>query len=96
MVARPDGCGTIQRDLDGLEKWVSRNPAELNEGGITPHLGRNDPGHQHMLQSSFAEKATGVPLGIGFTVSHQHALVAKPANGHLGTLGRAAGSAQPW
>ena len=62
---------------------------ELNSGGITPYLGRNDPRHQYVLEGSFVEKAMGVLLGTRLTISHHRAPVAKPADGHLGMSGRA-------
>jgi len=69
MIDRPDGCAAIQRDLNRLEKWASRNFVRFHKGKcqIMP-LGSNNPSHQNRLeaehlQSRFAEKVVEGPGG---------------------------------
>lgn len=56
-----DGCATIQRNLERLEKWAD-NLIKLNKKNCKVLLmRRNDPPHQDMLvyihlESSFVEK----------------------------------------
>jgi len=55
------------------------------------HLGRNNPMNQYrhgpeLLESSSAERDLGVLVGDGLTLSQQCTLVAKKANGILGSI----------
>lgn len=68
----PEGCATIQRDLDRLEKWADRNLREFNKKCKVLHLSRNYPMQQSMLgatqlEGSFAEKGGGSWWTPGWT-----------------------------
>jgi len=86
----PEGCATIQRDLDRLKGWVEQNLMSFNKGKCRVlHLGRNNPMHQYrpgtdLLESSSVERDLGVLGDDTLTMSQQCALVAKKANGILG------------
>ncbi|PKU47575.1 rna-directed dna polymerase from mobile element jockey-like [Limosa lapponica baueri] len=64
----PKSHAAIQSDLNRLEKWANRNLMKFNRRKYkVPHLGRNNPSHQHTLkathlENSFAEKDLGVLL----------------------------------
>ena len=81
----PDGCTTIQQDLDGLGNWAGRNLMRFNKSKhrvLNP--GKNNLMHQYrlgddVLQMSSVEK-------VVVDMSQQHALVAKKANGILGCI----------
>ncbi|PKU40477.1 rna-directed dna polymerase from mobile element jockey-like [Limosa lapponica baueri] len=85
----PEGCATIQRDLDRLERWADRNLMKFHKDKCRIlHLGRDNPMHQyrlgaHLLQSSSVEKELGVLVDNRMTMSQQCALVTKAANGIL-------------
>ncbi|GAB0177955.1 mitochondrial enolase superfamily member 1 [Grus japonensis] len=86
----PEGCTTIQQDLDRLESWAERKQKKFNEGKCQVlHLRRNNPKHQYrlgvdLLGSSSAEKDLGVLVDDKVSMNQQCALVAKTANGILG------------
>ncbi|PKU47144.1 hypothetical protein llap_2584 [Limosa lapponica baueri] len=90
----PEGCATIQQDLDRLESWAERNLMKFNKGKHRVlHLGRKKPLHQYrlgadLLESSSEEKDRGVLVDNRMTMSQQCALVAKRANGILGCIGK--------
>ncbi|PKU38135.1 hypothetical protein llap_11562 [Limosa lapponica baueri] len=61
------------------------------------HLGRKNPRHQYrlgvdLLESTTEEKDLGVLVDSKLSMSQQHALVAKRANGILGCVGKSVAS----
>ncbi|PKU33893.1 hypothetical protein llap_15802 [Limosa lapponica baueri] len=61
------------------------------------HLGRNNPLHQYrlradLLESTSEEKDLGVLVDNRMTMSQQHVLVAKKANGTLGYIKKSVAS----
>ncbi|PKU35041.1 reverse hypothetical protein [Limosa lapponica baueri] len=94
----PEGCATIQRDLNRLESWAEKNLMRFNKGKCKVlHLGRKNPRHQYRLEvdlpgSTTEEKDLGVLVDGRLSVSQQCALVAKRANGIQGCTGRSVAS----
>ncbi|GAB0208185.1 mitochondrial enolase superfamily member 1 [Grus japonensis] len=88
----PEGCAAIQQHLDRLESWVERNQMKFHKGKCRVlHLGRNNLKHQYrlgvdLLGSSSAEKDLGVLVDNKLSMSQQCVLMAKKANGILGSL----------
>ncbi|PKU30946.1 hypothetical protein llap_18751 [Limosa lapponica baueri] len=85
----PEGCATIQKDLNRLESCVERNVMKFNKGKCRVlHLGRNNSLHQYrlgaeLLESSSAEEDRGVLVDNQLPMGQQCALVAKKTNGLL-------------
>ncbi|KAK4825268.1 hypothetical protein QYF61_026069 [Mycteria americana] len=94
----PEGCATIQRDLDRLEKWAYRKLMKFNKvKRKVLHLVRNNSGHQYLLgvtqlESSSAEKDLGVLVDTKLNMSQQCALATKEARGILGCIRRSVAS----
>ncbi|GAB0190032.1 mitochondrial enolase superfamily member 1 [Grus japonensis] len=90
MADTPDGCAAIQRYLDILENWVSRNIREFSKGKCQVlHLGRSNFRHQCMqgtnqLEGRSVEKDLEVLLDNKLTISQLCMLVAKAAKSILG------------
>lgn len=88
----PEGCATIQRDLDRLENWAERNLMKFSKGKcqVLP-LGKNNPRHQYTLgvnwlESSSVEKDPEVLVDNKLTMSQQCALAGKVVNGILSCI----------
>ncbi|PKU39890.1 rna-directed dna polymerase from mobile element jockey-like [Limosa lapponica baueri] len=88
----PEGCATIQQDLDRLECWAERNVTKFNKGKCRAlHLGRSNPMNQYklgvdLLETSSAERDLGLLVDNKLTMRQQCVLVAKKANGILGCI----------
>ena len=55
----PEGCSTIQQDLDRLESWTKRNLMRFNKSKCRVlHLGRNNHMHQYRLGDDLLEKSS--------------------------------------
>ncbi|PKU42126.1 rna-directed dna polymerase from mobile element jockey-like [Limosa lapponica baueri] len=73
----PEGCATLQQDLDRLESWVERNLMKFNKGKCRVLLlGRNNPVHQYKLgvdlvENRCVEKDLGVFVDKSMTMSQQ-------------------------
>ncbi|PKU44691.1 hypothetical protein llap_5004 [Limosa lapponica baueri] len=94
----PEGCATIQRDLDRLESWAEKNLMRFNKGKCRVlHLRRKNARQQYrlgmdLLESTFEKKDLGVLVDSKLSMSQQCALVAKRANGILGCVGKSVAS----
>jgi len=104
VVDIPEGCATIQQNLDRLESCTERNLMKFNMGKCRVlHLGSNNPMHQYrlgadLLESSSVERDLGVLLDK-LTMNQQCALAAKKAKGILGCIKRSVASRSstlPW
>jgi len=88
----PDGCATIQMDVNRLEKWAVRNLMKINNKKCTVlHLGHKSPRHQYMLgatqmENSLTEKDLGVLVDTNLTMHQQRAFVVNKTNGILGCI----------
>ena len=88
----PEGCTTIQQDLDRLETWAGRNLMRFNKSkcGLL-HLGKNNLMHQYrlgddLLERNSAEKDLGTLVDNRFAKSQQRVLLAKKDNGVPGCI----------
>lgn len=94
----PDGCATIQRELERLENGAERSLLQFNRGKCKDlHLGRNSAGHQDMLgaerlESSFAEHDFVVLVENKLTTRQQRAPGAKEAKSLQGGIGKSVAS----
>ncbi|PKU44202.1 hypothetical protein llap_5498 [Limosa lapponica baueri] len=94
----PEGCATIQCDLNRLQSWTEKNLVRFNKGKCRVlHLGRKNPRHQYrlgldLLQSTIEEKDLGVLVDSKLSMSQQCALVAKRANEILGCIEKSVAS----
>ncbi|PKU46414.1 rna-directed dna polymerase from mobile element jockey-like [Limosa lapponica baueri] len=85
----PEGCATIQQDLDRLGCWAERNLMKFKNSKcrVLP-LGKNNSMHWHRLgpdlESSSVERDLGVLVDNKLTMRQQYALVANKANDILG------------
>ncbi|PKU44831.1 rna-directed dna polymerase from mobile element jockey- hypothetical protein [Limosa lapponica baueri] len=55
----PEGCATIQQNLDRLESWAERNLMKFNKGKYRVlHLGTNNPMHHYRLRADLLESSS--------------------------------------
>jgi len=90
----PEGCVSIQRDMDRLESCAERNLMRFNKGKCRVlHLGRNNPRlGVDLLESSSAERDLGVVVDNELTMNYQCALAVKKANVILGCIRKSVAS----
>lgn len=90
VLAAPDSCSAIQRNLHSLGKWTNRNLMKfVTEKCKVLSLGRNSPMHHYMLvvnclASYFAEKHLGVLVASKLPMTQSRSLATKKADGVLG------------
>ena len=54
----PEGCASIQQNLDRLESWAARNQMKLNKSKCRVlHLERNNHVHQYKLVDHLLERS---------------------------------------
>ncbi|PKU45276.1 hypothetical protein llap_4412 [Limosa lapponica baueri] len=94
----PEGCATIQPDLNRQESQAERNLMKFNKSKcrVLP-LGRNNPMPQYrlgadLLESSSAERDLGVLVDNKLIMKQQCALVTKKADGLLGCIKKSVAS----
>ena len=87
-----ESCAAIQQDLDRLESWAGKYQMRFNKCEYRVlHVGRNNHMHQYrlgddLLEVGSAEKDLDVLVNNSLEMSQQCALVAKNANGILGSI----------
>jgi len=84
VVCSPDCCAAIQKDLISLEKRADETLMKFNKEKSQVLLQRrNNPMHQYVLATRFAEKELVVLVDTKLPMSKQCALAAKEANSLL-------------
>lgn len=78
----PEGCADVQRGMDRLEKWASRNLMKFSRGSAKscPWGGTISAGGHHTGKQDY-RKGPGVLVTTRLTMSQQCGLAAKVANG---------------
>ncbi|KAJ7396393.1 rna-directed dna polymerase from mobile element jockey-like [Pitangus sulphuratus] len=81
-----EGQDGIQRDLDGLERWVCAKLMKFNKAKCKVlHLGQGDPKHKYRLSGEWiycspGKKDLGVLVEKRLNISRQYVLAAQKAN----------------